>query len=117
MKKIAFFIIAFLISVSMSGQNYTELKPSQLPKKITEFVAKNLKGGVIKRAAKTNEKDTRYAIVATSSNGKKSILVFDKNGDFLQRAKNKEELSQIIAGKSVAKSSVKPNQTDPPVKK
>ena len=58
MKKILFVVIAVIFSVIVYAQDrkMSEIKTSQLPKGVTEFISKNFPGATIYRAGKIEEK-------------------------------------------------------------
>lgn len=85
MKKLLSIIIAFLWITAAIGQDYKEIKTSELPKKVTEYFTKNFKSYTIDRSAKAMDKGVvKYAVVA-ESHGRKAVYIFDKNGAFLGR--------------------------------
>ena len=107
MKKILFLLIAIFSLTAAIGQNYIEVKTSELPKKITAYFTKNFKSYSIDRSVKSIEKGVlKYAIV-TESHGRKAVYIFDKNGTFLSRESK-------VPGKQEAKPAVTP--TKPPQK-
>lgn len=88
MKRIFIFLFASLFITGVIAQNYTEIKTSQLPKKITEYFTKNLRTYTLGRAAKSIDKGIiKYAVVA-ETHGHKAVYVFDKDGKFLSRERN-----------------------------
>jgi hypothetical protein len=88
MKKIFLFLFALMFITSVIAQNYTEIKTSQLPKKITEYFKKYLVTYTLGRAAKSDENGViKYEVVA-ESRGRKAVYVFDKDGKFLTREQN-----------------------------
>ena len=92
---ICLFSIIFVSGVL--AQNYAEIKTSQMPKKITEYLKKNLGTYTLGRVAKYDEKGlVRYAVVA-ELRGNKSIYVFDKDGNYLTREKSLKDLKQSKA--------------------
>lgn len=114
MKKVVIIVIALLFSTVTFSQNYTEITSSQLPKKTNEWIKKNMPGATMGKIGKAGEKSaTKYAVVL-SDRGRKAIYVFDNNGNFIKRAKNKEELMSMVKADS---KSTAPAKTDPPAKK
>jgi len=88
MKRIFIFLFASLFITGVIAQNYTEIKTSQIPKKITEYFTKNLRTYTLGRAAKSIDKGViKYEVVA-ETHGHKAIYVFDKDGKFLGRERN-----------------------------
>ena len=108
MKKLLFLLIAVFSLTTAIGQNYTEIKTSELPKKITAYFTKNFKSYNINRSAKTIEKGVLKYVVVAESHGRKAVYMFDKDGTFLGR----ESKAQV---KQEAKPAATP--TKPPQKK
>jgi hypothetical protein len=95
MKRILLFLSAMIFTLFVVAQGYSEIKSSQLPKKATDYLKKNLGTYTMGRAAKSDEKGViKYAVVA-ETRGKKAVYVFDKDGNFLDRVKNLEEAEKV----------------------
>ena len=110
MKKSVFLLIAILsISITSIGQDYKEIKSSELPKKIHEYFSKNLKGVSMGRAAKSiDNNQVRYAVVG-ESRGRKSVFIFDKDGNFISRESKLPQKSDAKPGTTPAKSATPPD--------
>ena len=116
MKRIFIFIFASLFTAGVFAQKTTELKPSELPKKITEYFTKNLGTYTIGRSAKSEEKGVvRYKVLA-ESNGKKAVYLFDQDGNIIVREKNKGK-EQPKPVPPIAPSGKKTDDKAAPVKK
>ena len=88
MKRIFVFLFVSIFITGLMAQNVTDLKPAQIPKKITEYLTKNLGTYSVARAAKSeNNGVVRYKVL-TESNGKKTIFLFDKDFNIIVRKKN-----------------------------
>ncbi len=119
MKKLTILLIAVLFSTMAVAQNFTEIKSSEIPKKATTYIKQNFPNFELGRAGKVDIKGTtKYAIVV-DSRGRKSILVFDKTGNYLERVKKIDEISSEVknAPKSTPPATKPPTNTDPPPQK
>jgi hypothetical protein len=117
MKKIFLFLFLSIFITGVIGQNYTEIKTSQLPKKITEFFKKNLVTYTLGRAAMSDEKSgVKYAVVA-ESRGRKAVYTFDKDGKFLGREANLKGKEQPKPETTPPPSGKKADDKGAPVKK
>jgi len=87
MKKLSIFLFLTLFVTGVFGQNYVEVKNTQLPKKIIEFFKKD-HAYTMGRAAKLNNKGIISYAVVGELRGNKLIYVFDKDGKFLRKEKN-----------------------------
>jgi hypothetical protein len=116
-KRIFIFLFASLFITGVIAQNYTEIKTSQIPKKITEYLKKTLGTYTLGRAAKSNEKGViKYEVVA-ASRGHKAIYVFDKDGKFLGRERNHKGKEQARPVNPVTPAGKKAEEKTVPVKK
>jgi hypothetical protein len=116
MKKLLAFISATIITLSCMAQNSEEIKPSALPKNVTTFVSTTFKKSTIERAAKVYENKVILGFVAyVTHNGHKMILVFDKGGNYISRARKAKDIPGILKpAKAPAQTGKTPT---PPVKK
>ena len=113
-KRIFIFVAASFFMAGAIAQDYTEIKTTQLPKKVTEYFKKNLAAATMVRAAKTVDKGIiKYAVVAEMRGGK-SIYVFDKDGNFLNREKT---LKTKVQPSPAAPAAKKTDAATAPVKK
>jgi len=85
MKTAVFFILALFIGLPAISQTITELKQSQLPKATQDYIKTNLKGATISKCAKMEDKGVIKYAVAFDMKGRKHIVIFDKNGNFLEK--------------------------------
>lgn len=88
MKKILLLLFISVFVTVVTAQNYIEVRKSDLPKKITEYLSKNLVNYDIVRSAKTIEKGVITFYVVADSRGRKGVYSFDKDGKFLSREAN-----------------------------
>jgi hypothetical protein len=91
MKKIFLAVIVALMATFAIAQTKTELKPADLPKKVTDYVAQSMKGFTIEKAYK-NEKEgvMSYAVIVKKGN-EKHKMHFDKDGNYIKPAATAEE--------------------------
>ena len=75
-----------MLSPVVFSQTKTELKTSDLPKPITEFLAKNLKNSTIAKAFKVDSKGVITYDLLMAQGADKSVYIFDKDGKFIKRA-------------------------------
>lgn len=83
MKKL-FLIIFLLFSVGLMALTRTELRTSELPKTISDYITKNYASYTVAKAFKSDNKGVITYEVCVSL-GKKNIkLVFDRDSKFLR---------------------------------
>ena len=88
MKNIFSLLLVFLIPFILFSQDYEEIKASELPKGVKQYLNKYMPGSEISRAAKGIEHgNTIYATVIQDKSNKR-ILIFDEEGRFLRKAEN-----------------------------
>ena len=97
MKKTTFLFIALILSAVIYAQNVktAEIKPSQLPKGATDYIAKNIPGGSITRAGKIEEKGEVIYGAVVEVKGTKHYYLFDKNGAF--KGKGDQMFNSLLA--------------------
>ena len=80
-------ILLFLLAVSggLMAQSYSDIKVSQLPKATQTYIAENMQGMEISRAVKIEDNGTVSYGVVFESRGRKHVLIFDKDGNFVQK--------------------------------
>lgn len=105
-------MIAGLLSVVTFAQDkkVTELKITQLPKGVTEWVTKNVSGGKITRAGKVEENGVLSYVAMVDMSGQNRAFVFDKDGKFTGKGDN------LLKPAPAAKPPVKTQETKPPAK-
>ncbi len=118
MKKIVFLLVAAILATMVFAQDRTmsELKVSQLPKGVTDYISKNLPGAPITRAGKIEEKGEVTYVATVDVKGSKHTYLFDKNGTFKGKG---DHLFNQPAKPAVDKSANTPGTTPaalPPVK-
>ena len=88
MKTIFSLILLLLFPLILFSQDYEEIKVSELPKGVRDYVTNNMPGSEISRAVQGIENgQSVYATVIKFRNNKR-IMVFDKEGNFLRKAEN-----------------------------
>ncbi len=87
MKKVLFFMMALLLTTVMYAQDrkMSELKASQLPKGVTDFITKNMPGATITRAGKIEDKSEVNYVAVVEMKGSKHAFLFDKDGKFKEK--------------------------------
>jgi hypothetical protein len=123
MKKAVLTIMVALFATMLFAQTKTELKASELPKSITEYLAKNVSAMTFFKAFKVDSKGVITYDVIMAKGSDKRMLVFDKDGKFLKKADEeaKETLKNApdasgkpsTAPKSAPASDQKKTTTDP----
>jgi len=110
MKKLIALFAAISLSIAVYAQKAEEIKVSALPKTTTSWITQNFKGGTIERAAKvTDGKKVIGYCASVEADKRKMILVFDKNGKYLNRVKKMADIEGVLKPAPV--------QTQPPKKK
>ncbi len=117
MKRIFIFLFVSLFITGVMAQNVTELKPAEIPKKITEYLNKNLVTYSVVRAAKSDYNGViKYKIMA-ESNGRKAIYLFDKDFKIIVRKKNMNGKEQPKPVPPITPSGKKTDEKPAPIKK
>ncbi len=117
MKRIFIFLFVSLFTTGVIAQTVTEIKPSEIPKKITEYLNKNLVTYTVVRAAKSELNGVIKYKVMTDSNGKKAILLFDKDFKIIVRKKNTNGQEQPKPVPPITPSGNKTDGKSAPIKK
>ena len=107
MKKITLLVMAVLFAAFTFAQTRTELKPSDISKPASEYIAKNFTGYSIDKIFKCDDKGTITCEVTVVKGTDKQKLVFDKDGKFLKK--------QVV--NALPKAPVKPPVKEEPKKK
>jgi len=104
MKKLAI-ITAFMVAVLTVNAQVTHVmvKASDLPKAITENVAKNYTGFTIKEANKVTENNIVSYNVMINKGTTSETLVYDKDGKFLRKMTPPTAATPAPAGKPAEK--------------
>ena len=112
MKKIIFIFFTVLLTGAVFGQTKTEIKVSDLPKSIPDFISKNMNGFTIDKAFKVVDKGVQTYDVLIKNGDKKHVMAFDKDGNFLKKIDNKETKDALQKtgdpGKNIAPAVTKP---------
>ena len=85
MKKIVLLLMLALSVGLVAGQEFTDIKISQLPKKAQEYLASNMKGMTPIRTVKIEKNGILSYGVVYEVDGRKRVLGFDKDGNFTQK--------------------------------
>jgi hypothetical protein len=97
MKKLLVAIVTLVFAVSVFAQKGEEIKTSELPKNITTWINQNFKKPSIERAAKVTEnKNILGYCVSVDTKGRKTILVFDKNGKYLEKVQKIADAQNVL---------------------
>lgn len=88
MKRIFIILITLLFAAAVFTQTRTEIKIDQLPKKVSEYITKNLPGAKTERAMKEDNKGVISYYTLSSLADQHHILVFDKDGNFVKKGDN-----------------------------
>jgi hypothetical protein len=88
MKKVLLMLVAILFATVIYAQKTTEIKAKDLPKATSEWVTTNMPKATIEKAVKLEDKGTVTYNILLNTNGSKHILIFDKDGKFLQKGDN-----------------------------
>lgn len=87
MKKVFLFSLICLFSSLIYAQTGQEIKPSELPKATTEYIAKGFPGCQISKAAKVDDPKKEFTYVTVVSDGShKYVLCFNDKGNFVKKA-------------------------------
>jgi hypothetical protein len=113
-------IVIACFAIIGSAQNYTDIKYSELPKTTQDYVKVNLAGLDITRTVKIEDNGkTNYGVVF-ESRGAKHVLIFDKDGNYLQKGddlfsqqakpKNEEVTPAVPATANKTTTAISPDQ-------
>lgn len=86
MKKLLLILLMGILAPVVFGQTKTELKTADIPKPITEFLAKNLKNSTVDKAFKVDSKGVITYDLLIAHGADKAVYIFDKDGKFIKRA-------------------------------
>jgi hypothetical protein len=112
MKKIFVTLTVALIATFTFAQTKTIVKSADLPKKVTDYIAQNMKGFTIDKAYKMENKgETSYAVIVMKGT-EKHKMHFDKDGNFIKSAAPVEGKKIEVAPAPKVKDS-KPRQETP----
>jgi len=90
MKKVILILILALFSGYLSAQKMTDVNPKLLPKATLDFINQNFPKSNILRAMKMDDKGTvSYTVDVEYVKGRKTTLIFDKDGKFVKKADGK----------------------------
>jgi hypothetical protein len=113
MKKVTLTLFIALFSMMVFAQTKTEMKPSELPKSITDYIAQNVKAFTIFKAFKVDSKGViTYDVVVTKGSDKR-ILVFDKDGKFMKKGDQETKETLKSAPDTKPKTTQPATKTEP----
>jgi hypothetical protein len=85
MKKLMMIFTMFFVVAIVNAQTKTEIKSADLPKAITDNIAKDYAGYNIAKAFKVDTKGTiSYRVMVKDAKGE-LILFYDKDGNFVRK--------------------------------
>jgi hypothetical protein len=108
MKKLSLTLVLFLSFVVVFAQTYQEIKVSKLPKGVTNYVAANFRGAKIVKAGQGSQNGITYYGAVLEDRGRKFSMIFDKDGNFLQKVEN---LSKVTLPGTTASTTKTPVNT------
>ena len=115
MKKLLFITVLFLAALVVNAQR-TPVKTADLPKGITESVAKDYAGFTIKDATKVVANNvTTFEVVVVKGTTSETLL-YDNTGKFVKKVTAKAGTTQKKEAPA-AKPAQKPATSTPPAKK
>jgi hypothetical protein len=91
MKKVILMLVVALFTTFAFAQTKTEMKPKELSKSITDYVTTNMAGYTIDKAFKVDSKGVITYNILVVKGTVKHILVFDKEGKFLEKGDHKAQ--------------------------
>jgi hypothetical protein len=114
MKKLIIVVIAVFLATVTFGQkqNYTEIKPSALPKNATTWIKKNMSQSTIQKAAVSTDKGTTTYLVILEYNGNKKMIRFNKNGEYLGKGTSNRDNPQAKPVQQQQQKTTTPAQAD-----
>jgi hypothetical protein len=97
MKKLLIVLTALIFACSVYAQKAEQIKSSELPKTTLGWLNQKFPGAPIEKAAKVSENKNVVGYCAVvSTKGRKLILVFDKNGNFIEKVKKIEDAQALL---------------------
>jgi hypothetical protein len=113
MKKVTLTLIAALFATLIFAQTKTELKSSELPKTITDYLATNVKAYTIYKSFKVDSKGViTYDVIMTKGSDKR-MMVFDKDGKFIKKG-DQESKEALKSAPDAAPKAQPATKTAPP---
>ncbi len=102
-------LLSFMFTAGLYAQDkkMSEIKVSQLPKGVSEWVSKNIPGGSITRAGKIEENGGLSYVAMVDIKGQNRAFVFDKEGKFIGKGDN------VLKSSPPAKPAVKAQESKP----
>jgi hypothetical protein len=101
MKRIVVMIVAIFFAGFAFSQTKTEIKVSDLPKSVSEYVNKSMSGFTVDKAFKVVDKGVQTYAVLVKAGDKKHALAFDKDGNFLKKIDNEVKAAAQKGGEQV----------------
>ena len=84
MKRVFVTLLVAIFATALFAQTRTELKPADLPKKVTEYVTANFKDFTIEKAFKMEKENVITFGVIINKGDQKRKLTFDKDGNYIK---------------------------------
>jgi hypothetical protein len=92
MKKVSLLFIVVLFASLAFSQTKTEIKPADLSKNISAYIAKNFSGYGVERAFKVDNKGVMSTEVRISKGAERLALTFDKDFKLTKKESLKPDL-------------------------
>jgi hypothetical protein len=109
MKKSLLLLVLFMSAIIINAQTKTVVKTADLPKAITENIAKDYAGFTIKEATKVVANNVVSFDVVVVKGTTTETLVYDKDGKFVKKV--------TATSGTTEKKDTPPAKQNPPVKK
>lgn len=85
-KNLLLTMVMVALVTAIIASTKTSIKPSDLPKAVTEDISKNYSGYSIKEAFKVENKGvTQFEVLVQKANNK-LVLIYDKEGKFVKKS-------------------------------
>ena len=101
MKRIPLLLLTLLFFNLVQGQTKSEVRASELPKPISDYISKNLSGFSIDKAFKVVDKGVQTYSVLVKKGEIKQNLTFDKEGTFLKKTDGLNKTVPSKAGEQI----------------
>jgi hypothetical protein len=115
MKRIFLTFVVALFATFAFTQTKTELKPGDLPKRTTDYIAQHMKGFTIDKAYKVENKGVMSYAVIVMKGKEKHKMHFDKDGSYITSAAP-AEVKKIEAAPAPKAKEQRPKQETPATK-
>jgi hypothetical protein len=112
MKKSLLLVVAMLLTAFAFSQTKTEIKPEQLPKGVSTYLAKNFSDYSVVKAFKIDNKGAIMTETMVTRQQEKYTLTFDKDAKLIKKEAVKPD-TKPTAGKDERKSPPSNNKAEP----